>query len=109
MVLEDGLVELADAIGVVREQLIAAQQAGHGTVGGHVLSFAVGKVSIEFSGEVRRTTGAGGGVKFYVVTADAKSEQVRGVAHKVSVELLPQNPDGSSFRVRDGVDTPPGH
>jgi hypothetical protein len=49
----DGRVELSDAIGVVREQLIAAQAAGRRTVAGQELTFAVGKVSIEFSGHTR--------------------------------------------------------
>ena len=60
---EDGLVELSDAIEVVREQLITAQTAGRRAVAGRVLTFAVGKVSIEFSGEVKKVAGAGGGVK----------------------------------------------
>jgi hypothetical protein len=44
---DDGLVELSDVIGAVREQLIAAQTSGRRTMAGQVLTFAVGKVSIE--------------------------------------------------------------
>jgi hypothetical protein len=36
----DGLVELSDAIGIVREQLVAAQLAGRKVVAGQVLTFA---------------------------------------------------------------------
>jgi hypothetical protein len=46
----DGWVELSDAIGIVREQLVTAQLAGQQTVAGRVLTFAVGKVTVEFSG-----------------------------------------------------------
>ncbi len=106
---EDGLVELSDAIEVVREQLVAAQLTGRRVVAGQVLTFAVGKVSIEFSGEVKRVDGVGGGVKFWVVTADGKAERSRGAAHKVTVELIPQAPDGTSFVVADGVDAPPAN
>lgn len=104
---DDGLVELADAIGVVREQLVAAQLAGRRVVAGQVLTFAVGKVSVEFSGEVKKVAGGRGGVKFWVVTADAKGEWSRAATHKVSIELIPQRPDGSSFVVNDDVDTLP--
>lgn len=104
---DDGLVELSDAIDVVREQLIAAQLAGQRSVAGRVLTFAVGKVTIEFSGEVKKVDGLGGGAKFWVVTADAKSERSTGATHRVTVELSPQNQDGTSFKVADGVDSPP--
>src|SRR4051812_44373521 len=74
---DDGLVELADAIGVVREQLVAAQTAGLQSAA-QSLTFVVGKVTMEFAGEVKKTVGGSGGVKFWVVTAEAKAEQARG-------------------------------
>jgi hypothetical protein len=104
---EDGVVELADAIGVVREQLVAAQLAGRRVVAGQVLTFAVGKVSVEFSGEVKKVAGGSGGVKFWVVTADAKGERSSSATHKVSIELIPRNPDGSSFVVNEQLDAIP--
>lgn len=100
---EDGLVELADAIAIVRDQLIAAQLAGHGTVGRRALGFLVGKVTIEFSGEVKRTGGAGGEAKFWVFTANAKADLSSGSTQKIVVELLPQN----SFAVADAVEELP--
>ena len=106
---EEGLVELSDAIGIVREQLVTAQLAGRQVVAGRVLSFAVGKVSIEFVGEVKKISGASGGVKFWVFTADAKAERSTAATHKVTIELIPQTRDGASFIVADGVDTPPAN
>lgn len=103
----DGLIELSDAIGVVREQLVSAQLAGRRVVAGRALSFAVGKVSLEFTGEVKKVAGGGGGVKFWVLTADGKAERSSGVAQKVTVELIPQGPDGESFLVADDLDAPP--
>ena len=103
----DGLVELADAIGVVREQLVEAQLAGRRVVAGQVLTFGVGKVVLEFSGEVKTVAGGSGGVKFWVLTADAKAERTQGAVHKVSIELLPQTPDGSQYVVNDDIDAPP--
>ncbi len=104
---EDGLVELADAIGLVRQQLVTAQLQGRQVVAGRVVVFTVGKVTIEFSGEVKNTTGVGGGLKFWVLTADGKAERGSGASHKVTIELVPQKPDGTSFVVADGVDTLP--
>jgi Trypsin-co-occurring domain 2 len=104
---EDGLVELSDAIEVVREQLVTAQLAGGRAVAGRKLTFAVGKVSLEFSGEVKKVAGGSGGVKFWVITADAKAERSSGVGHKVTIELIPQGPDGKSFIVADDLDAPP--
>ncbi|MGH3612435.1 MAG: trypco2 family protein [Pseudonocardia sp.] len=104
---EDDLVELSDAIGVVREQLVAAQLAGRRVVAGRVLTFGVGKVSVEFSGELRTVRGGGGGVKFWVLSADAKAERATGAGHKVTVELIPRGPDGETFVIADDIDGPP--
>jgi len=104
---EDGLVELSDVIGVVREQLIAAQTVSRRSVAGQVLTFAVGKVVIEFAGEVKKVAGGLGGVKFWVVAVDAKGECTSGASHKVTVELVAQTAQGASFVVADDVDAPP--
>lgn len=101
---DDGQVELAEAIGTIRQQLIAAQLTGRQRVAGQVLPFAVGKVVIEFSGEVKRAHGASGGVKFMVLAADGKADRSVSAAHKVTIELVPH---GESFVVFDGVDAPP--
>ena len=104
---EDGLVELSDAIGVVRKQLINAQLDGQREFADQVLTFAVGKVSIEFSGEIKTVGGASGGVRFWVITAEGKAERSIGATHKVTVELIPQTPEGASFVVADDIDAPP--
>ena len=74
---------------------------------GRVLTFVVGRVSIEFSGEGKRVHGAGGGVKFWVVTADARAERSTGATHKVTVELISQALGGGSVIVADDVDAAP--
>ncbi len=102
-------VELSEAIGVVREQLIKAQKAGRTSEAANDLIFAVGKVTVEFTGEVSKTVGAGGGIRFWVVNADAKGERGSGASQKVTVELIPQSPDGASYQVSDGMSTPPPH
>ncbi len=104
---DEGLVELSDAINAVRQQLVAAQLDGRRTVAGQVLTFGVGKVSLEFTGEMRTTGGGSGGVKFWVITADAKAERSASSGHKITIELSPQTPDGAAYRVSGGVDSPP--
>jgi hypothetical protein len=42
-----------------------------------------------------------------VFTADGKAERVAGASHKVTVELVAQKPDGTSFVVADGVESLP--
>lgn len=90
-------VGLATAIEAVREQLIAAQ-AESDSKG---LSFTVGKVVVELAGELRTTGGTGVGVKFWVVNIDAKGERSSAATHKVSVELIPVGPGGTSWSVHD--------
>jgi hypothetical protein len=103
----DGLVELSDAIELVRQQLVSAQARGRQVAAGQALTFAVGKVSLDLSGEVTTSVGGSGGVKFWVVTADAKAERARAAAHRVVVELVPQTIEGGSFIVSDELDAPP--
>lgn len=104
---EAGMVELAEAIDAVRAQLVAAQKLGLDSAAGDALRFAVGKVSIQFSGEVSTTGGGSGGVKFWVVAAEAKAERTSGASHTVTVELIPQTPQGASFVVSDNLDALP--
>jgi hypothetical protein len=101
------MLELADAIGLVREQLVAAQLAGRRVVAGRVVTFDVGKVTVELSGEIKKTVGGSGEVKFWVLTASARAERVGGAGHKITVELVPQGPDGETFVIADGTDAPP--
>lgn len=103
----DAVVELGAAIEAVRVQLVAAQQEGLRSAAGKKLSFAVGKVSIEFAGEVSNTVGASGGVKFWVVTAVAEGERASSASHKVTVELIPQDPAGGGFTVSEELDSLP--
>ena len=99
--------ELAEAIEAVREQLIKAQDAGRTSGAADNVVFEVGTVSVEFTGEVTRTVGASGGIKFWVVNSEAKGERASGTTQKVTIELTPQYPDGESYRVNDDVNAPP--
>ena len=96
-------VDLAAAIGVIRAQLIRAQEERDDAE----LSFAVGKVEIELGGELKWVSGAGGGIKFWVASVDAKGERSSSATHKVKIELLPVDSKGTSWRVASGALKPP--
>lgn len=105
--LPDRSIELTDAIAAVRQQLVAAQLAGRQVVAGRVLTFAVGKVELELSGEIKWVAGGGAGAKFWVLSADTKVERSSGHVHKIRVELIPEGPDGETFHVSGELDSPP--
>lgn len=90
-----GSMELATAIGVLRNQLLDAQRAGTG----RAVSFGVGKVEVEFSVEARTTAGGQAGMRFWVVSADARVDHSRASTHKVKLELIPTDTDGAPIRV----------
>ncbi|MBA3905617.1 MAG: hypothetical protein H0X35_02870 [Pseudonocardiales bacterium] len=104
---EDGLLELSDAIGLVRQQLVRAQLDSRTVVAGKVVTFAVGKVTLELTGEIKSTVGASGEAKFWVLTAGAKAERAAGAGQKVTIELVPQGRNGESFVIADTTSAPP--
>ena len=103
----EGLLGLADAIGLVRQQLVAAQIEGRRVVAGKVVTFAVGRVMLELNGEIRKAIGGTGEAKFWVLTASARAEHSSGTGHKITIELVPQGKDGETFAIADDTDAPP--
>jgi hypothetical protein len=57
--------------------------------------------------EVKRAGGVNGELKFWVLTAGGKAERSATDSHKVTIELVPQTPEGTSFIVSDDIDGPP--
>ena len=82
----DGLLQLPDAIGLVRQQLVAAQLEGRRVVAGKVATFVVGKVTLELTGEVKKTIGGSGEAKFWALTANAEAERTSGSVHTITVD-----------------------
>ncbi|MDH6116773.1 trypco2 family protein [Kitasatospora sp. GAS204B] len=86
-------IELAEAIEAIRRQLVAAAERA----AGERFQFEVGPVELEFSVELRRDVTAKGGVKAWVLHADAAAGAGRTRSHKITVSLTPrdsQSPDG---------------
>ncbi|MFI9773890.1 trypco2 family protein [Streptomyces sp. NPDC051956] len=83
-------IELANAVAVLRDELLSAVARG----AGEDLTFKVGPVEMEFAVELREEEKARGGIKVWLVSADAEAAAARGQTHRVKVTLTPQGPDG---------------
>jgi hypothetical protein len=92
-------VDLATAIGQIREQLATARADA---VGSDVL-FTVGKVEVELGVEATRESGGGMGLNFGVVTWEGKGAGTSTSTHKVCLELLPHDTVGGSIDVEGQV------
>jgi hypothetical protein len=75
--------ELSDAIKAVREGLMAAQQDGQSSA----LRFTVKEVVLDLAVDWRASGSASGGVKAFVMSADAKGEWSKDRTHRLSVTL----------------------
>ena len=93
---DDGRVPLSDAISSLRAELMEAMRESRG----EELRFALGPVELEFQLVATIEVGAGGGVRFWVVNADAKASRATGSTHTLKVTLTPVHaskvPDGTA-------------
>ena len=78
-------IELAAAIGQVREQLARAIVQGKDSP----IAFRAGPVEMEFEVTFSKTVGGYAGVRVWVVSAGAKGEQVRRATHRLKLALTP--------------------
>jgi hypothetical protein len=61
---------------------------------GRVLTFALGEVVIEFSGEVKKTAGVNGGIKFWVMSDLIRSGKVRAIGSSCFPATWSSTPHG---------------
>jgi Trypsin-co-occurring domain 2 len=83
-------IELADAVAVVRAELLEAAARG---AGGEV-GFAVGPIELEFAVELRADARARAGFAAWVLTAEAEAQAGRTSTHRVRLTLRPTRGDG---------------
>ncbi|SFD26630.1 trypco2 family protein [Streptomyces aidingensis] len=93
----DSEIGLADVIRQVRRDLEAAQRESDRA--GHGLRFAVDRVSLEITVQVRREGSGRGGLRIGVVTADLGGSVARDTTHRIQVDLLPRGGGEGSFEV----------
>ncbi|POX52825.1 trypco2 family protein [Streptomyces sp. Ru72] len=92
-------IELAAAVRAIRDGLMQAAAAG----AGEAVRFEVGPIQMEFTVELRREAGAKGGVKAWVVNADADAKASQGRTHRIAFTLTAKDAAGGNLEV--GNDT----
>ncbi|WP_165985140.1 trypco2 family protein [Streptomyces sp. YIM 98790] len=93
----DSEIGLADVIRQVRRDLEAAQREA--LRDGHELRFAVDRVSLEITVQVRREGSGRTGLRIGVVTADLGGSVAKDTTHRIQVDLLPRGGQQGSFEV----------
>jgi predicted ATPase with chaperone activity len=99
------VMDLADAITLVREQIDEARKRVGRPGSDSELQFGLGEITVELGMELTRTEGGTGGLRFGVIglRADfgAKMENADKTSHKVTIRLTPRLPDGGDVNVKD--------
>ncbi|TDU05741.1 hypothetical protein EDD99_4272 [Streptomyces sp. 846.5] len=96
-------IELSTAVRAVREQLVRAAADAAGAP----IRFEVGPIQMDFAVELRREAGAKGGVKAWVLSAEAEAKASRATTHRVSFTLTPKDA-ATGAPVEVGDDRPAG-
>ncbi|MEV5440874.1 trypco2 family protein [Streptomyces sp. NPDC052682] len=93
--------DLADAITLLREQVVEARAriAGPDRDGG--VRFGLGEITVELGMELTRTLGADGGLRFAVAGIGGRRERAEKGTHTVTVQLTPRSADGRPLDVGD--------
>ncbi|KQX67430.1 hypothetical protein ASD48_15265 [Streptomyces sp. Root1310] len=96
----DGMdLELSEAIAAVRAGLLGARAEGAGSE----VRFVPEEVVLDMSIELRHSTRAGGGVKAYVLSADAGRESAGSRTQHITVRFRVTDTEGGELPVRDHV------
>lgn len=97
--------ELSEAIKAVRAGLTAAQQDGAESE----IRFTVKEVVLDLGIEIRKAATAGGGVKAFVVSGEARGERSAAHTHRLTVSLEVKGADRVPINDRGAVgDIPSG-
>ncbi|MEV5610988.1 trypco2 family protein [Streptomyces sp. NPDC052225] len=91
---------LADALKALRGELAEAALAADGDP----VRLLVESVDLELQVAVTDTAEAGGGVKFWVVSADGKISGSTAVTHTVKLQLAAESASGDRVRTGSGRD-----
>jgi hypothetical protein len=89
--------DLADAVGLLRDQLVEAQQRGQHSD----LRFGLGEITLELAVELSRSHGADGGLRFGIATAGVRGERSSRSTHRVVVALTPKLTGGRDVEISD--------
>ncbi|MFE9634548.1 trypco2 family protein [Streptomyces sp. NPDC006463] len=94
---DDTWLDLADAVDLLRRQVVEAQRRGAGSA----VRFEIDTIDVELELELSRTRGGVGELRFGVIGANGKAERSSRRTHRVSLTLKPRTRDGGDVEVRD--------
>ncbi|MCA9696776.1 MAG: hypothetical protein KC431_04550 [Myxococcales bacterium] len=96
-------IPLSEMIESLRQELAVAVEAGKG----QALKFDVGKVELQLEVAMTRKTSGGGGLKFWVVTAEGQREVDKMTKHTFKLTLTPKLTSGGAVEISDELHGPP--
>ena len=91
-------IPLSEMIESLRQELAVALALGEGKS----VRFTVDNAELEVELVARRTLEGGGGVKFWVVTADGKAAVTDSEKHRFKISLKPISSSGKPLRISRG-------
>ena len=94
--MDDGWIDLSDAISAVRRELAQAKLEG----AGESIRFELGVVELELLLEARRDRSGDAGVKFGVSLGGRRGSSSAS-SHRVKLSLTPTATGGSSIEIKD--------
>jgi hypothetical protein len=95
-------IPLAAAIKELRSELQTAMEQGKD----EELKFRLGDIELEFHVGVTKEAGGGGGIKFWLVSLEAKGSISTVQTQKITLTLKPETADGHPVLVSDELDGP---
>ncbi|QLJ04110.1 hypothetical protein HZZ00_26005 [Streptomyces sp. NEAU-sy36] len=100
---EPQMMDLADAITLLRDQIAEAQEriADPAGLGHRGVLFTLEEITLELGLELTGTKGVDGGLRWSVIGLNGKKESTRTATHTVTVALRPHSPEGVGIDVSD--------
>ncbi|WP_346010904.1 trypco2 family protein [Streptomyces sp. SID5606] len=100
---DQGWMDLADAITLLRDQVAEAQNriaapTGDGDQG---VLFTLGEITLDLGLELTGSKSADGGLRWSVISLGGKKESGSKATHTVTVKLTPHRPGGGDIDVSD--------
>lgn len=88
-------IPLSDLIAELRKELTTTKSQGEG----HDLKLQVEEAEVELQVVVTQEEGMGGGVKFWVLNAEANEKSANATTQKIKLKLKPLDTQGETFKM----------